>query len=41
MRRPSRYVHHDVGELAAEHQRIDRLRTDALARHQRRRRERS
>ena len=30
----SRYVHHDVDELGAEHRRIDRLRSDPLARYQ-------
>jgi integrase len=35
----SRYVHDDVDELGAEHRRIDRLRTDELARHQGRRRD--
>jgi integrase len=37
----SRYVHHSVEELGAEHRRIDRLRHDPLARHQQRRRDRS
>lgn len=34
----SRYVHHDITELDVEHRRIDRLRTDPLARHQENRR---
>ncbi len=37
----SRYVHHAADELAAEHQRIDRLQTDALARHQHHHRQRT
>ena len=37
----SRYVHHDDHELAAEHRRIERLRSDPLARHSERRRERA
>jgi integrase/recombinase XerD len=35
----SRYVHHSDDELAAEHRRIERLRSDPLARHQERRRQ--
>jgi site-specific recombinase XerD len=35
----SRYVHHDVDELGAEHRRIERLRSDPLARRQHRRRQ--
>jgi integrase len=34
----SRYVHHSIDELAAEHRRIDRLSRDPLARHQQNRR---
>jgi len=34
----SRYVHHDINALGAEHRRIDRLRTDPLTRHQENRR---
>ena len=37
----SRYVHHSVEELGAEHRRIDRLQHDPLARHQQRRRDRN
>lgn len=37
----SRYVHYDVDELGAEHVRIDRLQTDALARRQEDRRRRN
>jgi integrase len=33
----SRYVHHSVDELGAEHRRIDRLRSDPLAQRQQRR----
>ena len=37
----NRYVHYDVDELGVENRRIDRLKTDPLARHQQRRRERA